>query len=320
MWAMPTTQVWSGITRLWRGDLPEAEALLRGAVDDFALWGHLRGGDAHAASFLALVLVERGNVAQARAALDAPERPSGARELTRVWLGSLAELLLAEGRAEQALDVADELGRSFPYIDNPAWAPWRSTKARALDRLGRSGEAAALLVEELELARRWGAAAAIGRALRLLGTVKREAGLAPLHEAVRVLAGSPAQLEAAKAAAALGQALRRARARSGAGAVEPGASGRALRRDRARPRGPRRAARDGRPASPRGAPGRGLADHERAAGGRPRGGRSLQPRHRASPLRDAETVEMHLGNTYRKLGIRSRSELAAALEPPGRLR
>jgi ATP/maltotriose-dependent transcriptional regulator MalT len=91
---------------------------------------------------------------------------------------------------------------------NPGWMPWRSLKAEALDALGRRRAAVALVREELELARRWGAPRTVGRTLRVLGRLEREQGLDHLREAVELLAASPARLEHAKALAALGSALR----------------------------------------------------------------------------------------------------------------
>jgi DNA-binding CsgD family transcriptional regulator len=226
--------------------------------------------------------------------------------------------LVAEGRWEAAAVAAERFARRFEaYRDSPG-SPWRLLRAEALDRLGRGEEARALAREELEVARRVGAPGMLGRALRVLGRLEREGGLRMLEEAVGVLEGSTARLEHAKALAALGAALRRAR--RPADAREPLREALEL------------AAACGAPA---------LADHVRselyAAGARPRtdamaGVAALT----ASERRVAElaaagetnrviaqalyvtpkTVEVHLSNAYRKLGLRSRRELAAALEDP----
>ncbi|MFZ0873600.1 MAG: LuxR C-terminal-related transcriptional regulator [Pseudonocardiaceae bacterium] len=64
---------------------------------------------------------------------------------------------------------------------------------------------------EVALARRWGAPTALGRALRVAGTIQSDrGGLGLLREATSVLAGSPARLEYAKALISIGAALRRA--------------------------------------------------------------------------------------------------------------
>jgi tetratricopeptide (TPR) repeat protein len=68
---------------------------------------------------------------------------------------------------EGAQDIA-AAGRLFTDagMTNPAVTPWRSACAMALVRLGRQEEAAALVAEELRLARWFGAPAHIGVALR----------------------------------------------------------------------------------------------------------------------------------------------------------
>ena len=124
------------------------------------------------------------------------------------------ELLLAESRWDEALAAADKYHMRLRGIDNPAWAPWRSLKALAVDGLGRHGEAMRLLDEELDEARRWGAPGTLARTLRLAGMVRRDDGHELLREAVAVAERSPARLEHAKALIALGSALRRGRRRS----------------------------------------------------------------------------------------------------------
>ena len=86
---------------------------------------------------------------------------------------------------------------------NPGWIPWRTTRALALHAVDRVEDAVALAWEDLGYAMRWGAPGTVGRALRVLGTVEGEAGVERLSEAVRVLEGSRARLEHARALAAL---------------------------------------------------------------------------------------------------------------------
>jgi DNA-binding CsgD family transcriptional regulator len=307
--------LWRGFMLFRRGELAEAEESLRAAVHDFDLYGPGASAVQVTGAFLAAILLDRGDISGARQALErAPHTPDGS-DGARWWLMSHQQLLIAEGRAEEALEAADELERSARWILNPATWPGRSLKAEALELLERRGEALELAEAELKLARRFGAPGTVGTALCVLGTLEREAGLDHLGEAVEVLRGSPARLDHAKALAALGAALRRA--------------GR-----RAEAREPLREALD--LAERCGAAA--LAEHAReelaATGARPRravlhGVDALT----ASELRIARlaaeglsnreiaqalfvtirTVEMHLTHGYQKLDISSRTELPDAL-------
>jgi DNA-binding NarL/FixJ family response regulator len=196
--------------------------------------------------------------------------------------------------------------------------PWRSLKAQALELLSRHDEAVALAGEELEIARGWGSPGTVGRSLRVLGAILRADGIEQLEEACALLEEAPARLEQAKALAALGAALRRAR--------KPTEAREPLRRALEL-------------ADVCGA--QSLVDGVRAeiyaTGARPRT-TALQGVHAltASERRVADlaadgqtnrdiaqtlyvtpkTIEVHLSNTYRKLGITSRRELAGALAEP----
>jgi ATP/maltotriose-dependent transcriptional regulator MalT len=302
-----------GFVLLRFGDLAEAERSIR-SLDELARWGFSDvAGTAHAAAFLSAVLRERGNLAGARRALERVGDLGDGSEAARYWCNALLELLVAEGRYAEALPVADDAARRFAYLHHPIDTPWRSPKAVALDALGRPEEALDLLADELALARAWGAPGTVSRTLRVLGTVCRD--LDRLQEAVEVAGGSPARLEHAKALAAFGGLLRRAgRVRE---AREP----------------LRRAAELAEACAAQG-----LLEQARtdlyAAGGRPRttastGPGSLTPSERrvvdlavdGATNRDIaqtlfvtpKTVELHLSNAYRKLGISSRRRLAEAL-------
>ena len=296
-----------------RGDLAGAEEQARRTVENTRMWGF---GDAGSLTFLngilATILVARGDVEGARAVLGGPWAMPRAR----------GRAVLADGAARGARGRGRGRGGGrrggrdrarVPEVTNPAPAPWRSLVAPALARLGRREEALARAREELQLARAWGAPGALGRALRVLGTLELDddaaAGLARLEEAVAVLDPSPARLELARALAALGAALRRER--RPADAREP--LRRALELAVA-------------------CSATGLAEHVRtelyAAGARPRtDARSGAAALTASERRVADlaaggetnrdiaqtlyvtpkTVEVHLSNAYRKLGIRSQA-------------
>jgi DNA-binding SARP family transcriptional activator/tetratricopeptide (TPR) repeat protein len=203
--------LWGGIAQTWAGDLRAAMELLERAFERERLWGtKLDAVMAYSAAFTALVQLERGDPTDAvaetlhRVAAEDP-RPDGAR----FWMASLAELALAEGRAADALEVTRRLEATRPPDTHPVWAPWRSLRARALTQLGEHDEARRLALEDLELARRVGAAWVVGRGLRLLAELDGPASerLAAAREAVTALNGTSARLELAKAQLVLAEAL-----------------------------------------------------------------------------------------------------------------
>jgi ATP/maltotriose-dependent transcriptional regulator MalT len=305
--------------RLRRGELIEARDLLRQNLALVREWGY-RSVEHQGWATLAEVLLETGDIAGARAALDdvgAPVHlPPNITVLT--WLTAHLRVLVAEGRDAEALAVADDIRTRFAAWVNPAWFPWRSQTAVVLARTGRPGEALELAAEELRHARVWDAPGALSAALRGLGVLRGGPdGLELLEQAVAAADGTVARLELARAQVELGAALRRAR--------RPGEAREPLRR------GLELAARCGaRPLAAR------ARDELHAAGARPRtdalsgvaaltaserrvaemaaGG--LGNREIAQELYvTAKTVEVHLSSAYRKLGIRSRRDLRDALTP-----
>jgi DNA-binding CsgD family transcriptional regulator len=307
-------QLWQGFARLRRGDLAEAETLLRSSIA-LTTWGFNTIGERYPTVFLAATLLARGDVAGARRELDRTSDTGDAADSTRWRLMWTARLLAAEGRWEEVVATAAVMAERFAWIVNPAACGWREPLAEALARLERPREALATAEENLELARRWGAPGTVGPALRTLGTLRGEEGLPLLEEAVAVLEPSAARLDHARALAALGAELRRAR--------RPGEAREPLRRALAL-------------ASACDATG--LAEQVRtelyASGARPRsdalaGAAALTASERrvaqlaatGETNRDIaqalfvtpKTVEVHLSNAYRKLGIRSRRNLEGAL-------
>jgi DNA-binding CsgD family transcriptional regulator len=307
-------QLWGGYTQYLRGELAEAEAELRAGLATAALWG-VPTQQPWATAVLAELLVDRGAVPEARALLDRAMSPRPGSDLAILLDRAEARVLLAEGRALEALARADALRGDAGWRRHPRYVPWHSLKAQALDRLGRREEALTLAAEELELARAWGSPGTVGRSLRVLGAIGREDGLAQLEEACGVLEHTPARLERAKALAALGEALRHARRPKDA--REPlrkalevaeicGATAlveRARAEIYATGARPRRAALSGV---------RSLTASERRVADLAASGltnRDIAQAFYVTP----KTVEVHLGNAYRKLGITSRRELPAAL-------
>lgn len=303
-----------------RGDVAGAEADLRSAAELI----RVHTADVRALptvlAWLLDALVERGEPAAAE------------RELAAVGLGAeippapwLNDVLFQRGRARLAVGRLDdgladllEAGRRDQAADrsNPAAMPWASAAAPALAARGRGDDARELVADELDRARRWGAARPIANALRVSGLLEGgDAGLERLREAVALLEDSPARLEHARALADLGAALRRANRR--ADAREP------LRRalDLARHGGALAVARRAheelaatgerlRPLAAAGADS--LTPSERRIAELAAAGQSNREIAQALFL-TVKTVETHLSNAYRKLDIRSRRELAPAL-------
>ncbi len=286
--------------------------------DELDAWHGAAGGDVYAAAHYALTQFERGDLEGARR--DARRR--GAPADVGVAGGvALVERRRVRGPARRAAaprrrwPLSERMRTANPHVENPAAVTWRSPQARALHRLGRTEEALALAAENLAIARRFGAPSTVGRALRELGELQGEDGLDALAESVALLEGTPARLELAKSLAAHGRALRHARRPSDA-------------------REPLRRALE--LADVCGAAG--LAEEIRtelyAAGARPRtaamsgaGALTASERRVAALAADGssnrdiaqtlfvtpKTVEVHLSNAYRKLGIRSRRDLTGAL-------
>lgn len=318
LFAASGIHMWRGFTYLWRGELEDAEATLLQARAEFNEWSFGAGAGHYLGGFLAPTQLERGNLAAARATLDRGQLPApgDATDGARYWGNANLLAMQAENvPAERLLAAADAFAATHTRVLNPATSWWRPIKANALARLERRVEAIELAEEQLELARRWGSPGSVGNALRLLGTLKGGDGLSALEEAIAVLEGTPARLEHAKALGALGTALRLDRRPSEA-------------------REPLQRALEGATVCSATR----LAEHVReelaAAGARPRrealsGVEALTPsetrvtRLAADGLTNREvaqqlfvtpkTVEVHLSNAYRKLEIRSRRELAAAL-------
>jgi DNA-binding CsgD family transcriptional regulator len=325
VFAFAAVKVFRTQALVWRGDLTGAEADAREALAAAAAWGASARFSGHGAAFLADSLMEQGRLAEAEAALARADfgesLPDSARLLYMHDSGARLRLLRGDlgGGLAEMLDA----GRRFESVGsrNPAFIAWRSPAALAQHQLGEQEEARRLVGEELELARAWGAPRALGAALRTAGLIEGgEQGLALLEEAVQVVCESPAKLEHAKARAELGAALRRANRRSEArehlrhgvelaticGATELAA--RAERELLATGARPRRVALSGVDS---------LTPSERRVAELAAAGPTNREIAQALFVTQ-RTVEVHLTSIYRKLGISSRSQLAAALVEPAR--
>lgn len=308
------------MARLYRGDLDEAAADAADAMhavetSSLGLRRLVLG------PVQAEVQMEQGALSRAQATLEwtgVPD-PAPLTGLMYYVLYSRSHLLRLQGRTTEAFHAALAAGQSFSAAggDNPAIVPWRSEAALCLHLLGRDEEARTLADAELKLARYWSAPRALGRALRIAGTLSEgDADVGLLREAVTRLKGSPARLEYAKALADYGAALRRHGVRSQARTLLSDALDIAEARSAA-------------PLIQQ------IQDELHVAGIRPRrhavtGLQSLTPsEHRVYDLAvaghtnreiaqqlfvTAKTVEVHLSSVYRKLGVTSRRQLGGRSE------
>jgi DNA-binding NarL/FixJ family response regulator len=312
LFAIAGLRLWLAGVRMWRSELEEAEAVARQAGEDLQLWGFDIDALGHRA-FLLGTLVRRGRLDEARELLDSMEEPQPPLETVRHFHQARLELLVAEGRDDDALAAAGVIETAYAHARNPATANWRSLRAPLRHRAGDEDGAFDDLEQELVLARAWGAPGPIGRVLRVRAELRGD--VEELREAVALLAGSTVRLEYARALLALGRRLRLDR--SPTEAREPLREALAV-------------------AAACGADG--LAAEARAelgaAGARPRtdalsGPDALTPSERriaelaAGGLTNRDiaqqlfvtpkTVEVHLSSAYRKLGISSRRGLPGAM-------
>jgi DNA-binding CsgD family transcriptional regulator len=308
--------------RLRRGAVVDAEADARTALASAPALAHGFYG-MFALATLVECLIERGQPEEADAELARIGVPA---HVTAVTYGSVlharGRLRLAQQRPAEALDDFTAAGRHMVQgrCPTPSAGAWRSAAALAHLALGHEEAARACAREELDLARAFGAPRALGVAARTAGVIdsRTPEGMALLDESARVLNGSQAELERARALTELGAALRRAGRRAQAREHLRRALdlARRCRADVAADR---------------------AQTELRATGARPRslvlsGPASLTASERrvaelaASGLTNREiaqqlfvtrrTVETHLTHVFEKLGLDSRTEIEAALSPP----
>ena len=281
------------------GDLSAADADARLVASSWREFHSLAAFCATAT--LAQALTARGRPEEAEEALaELGEGRQYAGFPNSVVALARGELAMARGDAAGALRHFTGAGDDFPY------SPWRPGAA-----------AASLLAgDELARARRFGAPRGLGIALRGAGLCHDgDHGFELLEESVDVHAASPAKLEHALSLCELGAAMRRAKRRAdsrpllrealeiahrcGAEPLEE----RARTELRASGARPRRAALSGLESLTASE----LRVCQLAAEG------MTNPEIAQALFVTRRTVETHLGNAYRKLEIKSRTELPTAL-------
>jgi DNA-binding CsgD family transcriptional regulator len=316
----------TGVVSLARGELAKAAAHLEAAWDAAVTFGDspiAQRSIGFAVAWLVESLVAKGDIETARAVVA---RSTAAGDFDRpelVWgrYGRGLLRLLGDGdpagAAEDLLAVG-EAALAGSYEDRAA--PWRLWAAQALFANGHHEHARSLANRQLEVAESWQAPGALGAALRVRAVIGDPSDAqALLASAVEVLSTSASRLELARATVDYGLALRRAGKRAAArGSLEQGMELAARcgamplvtqARSELRVLGarPRRLMFSGI---------EGLTATERRVAGMAASG--LTNREIAHALFvTTKTVENHLGNVFRKLGIKTRRELPAELTPMG---
>jgi DNA-binding CsgD family transcriptional regulator len=301
---------------LWTGPVGDAVHDAQAAVDVLPGDSVYRLSAGYCLVSGLLELGESDRAATALAALGTWQAPPFFAAWRKMAVGRVAA---GRGDHERALAEFRAVGRLHAelLIDNPAVLPWRSEAALAALALGDPDSAARMVAAELRVAEHFGAPRPIGVARRAAG-LGASGGASLLRAAVDVLQDSGIEVEHARALADLGAAIRRAgrpaQARPLLRAALDQAIASGTQRVAAQAGAELRLA-GGRPAARVVGPADDLTPGERRVVELAVRGHSN--RQIASTLFiTVKAVEWHLGNAYRKLGIRTRADLSRAISPP----
>ncbi|GAA3845110.1 hypothetical protein GCM10022243_09240 [Saccharothrix violaceirubra] len=285
-------------TRIMRGEYAE-------------LLAESSGRNPHLVAQTVIALIETGRPERAHELVAGVDDDRDSWEWNE-FLYARGLLRLASGSPAEALADLRECGRrqAEREVHSPVVTPWRSAAAECHVLLGEPGPAVALAEEELRLARIWGTPRAVGRALRALASATGgRRGLSLAADAVDLLR-EPAVPELVPALITHGRLLADNGRRITARRVLRDAATRAGRAGAVRLRGVAEAAL--RDLGARGARPETLTDSEERICRLAAAGHSNTEIAELLHLA-VRTVETHLTNSYRKLGVRRRSGLAAAL-------
>jgi DNA-binding CsgD family transcriptional regulator len=261
----------------------------------------------------AMAHLEADRVDLARRALDRADAKPGTGLGSAFLLYAMGAVLLGEDRPEPALAPLRECGRRLSARGwaNPELLPWRSAAAKCLVAGGDRDGARLLLGEELAAANAWGTPAAVGgahlAAVLTLGQGDPDSA-GHLARAVALLRGSGSHL---RYATALVESV--AAGVAGDYLAEANTLAARYRWQRVRTRLHELT---GRPVAGEASRSHGLSEAQRrvaklAAAGASNAGIA------AKLAVTRRTVELHLTNVYRKLGIVGRRQLAEALTAAG---
>lgn len=298
------------------GRLAEARAFADAALD-----ARRYGWRTYAAALAAIsaqVLIDQDELEQAEHALDVLGDPEYGTPVGRAWVFTTrGHLRLLQGRPQDALDDLLTGGAMFEQISGPdaSFTTWRASAALAAHQTGNARQAAELLDRAAHVAEQTGTPTHLAAVLRARARIEPDDSVELLCQALAVLERSQARTERIRCLTELGGELRRQGQRARARAMLTDALEQAhqigARRIEQQARQeltvagarPRRLATTGADA---------LTTSERriaemASHGM--GNREIAQALFVTP----RTVEQHLYNTYKKLGISSRNQLADAL-------
>lgn len=303
--------------RLWTGPVGAAVLDARAAVE---VWRGGRQMYLHSAAYcLVSGLLEQDEPDAAERVLALCEHEPMPLGFFAAWRHTaIGRLAVHRGEDTEALEEFLATGRLLDDLlsVNPTVLPWRSEAGLVAQRLGQGDLARTLVADELALAEQFGAPRPIGVARRAAGLLERgEQAVELLRSAVEPLAGCGARIEQSRTLVDLGGAIRRAgrpgeaRGTLREALVLADAAGATALADRAREELRLAGGRAPAPTNTRG----GLTPSEHRVAELAAAGHSNRQ------IADAlfvtvKSVEWHLGNVYRKLDIRGRRQLAAALD------